>query len=330
VPRLQRIAVIGCAACGGSAEFSEIADVAVTTSGVVWIADRDDPRIRTFTLKGVSLRSFGRKGRGPGEFAGIERLLPATDGTVSIVDMLAQRVTRVDSLGKVVASASIDGFPLDADAPMGSRDIHVLHSRFRPGTSSIARLDALHGRWRTVLGPFTDFPRVDAPREVRSLAVAPDGTIAVAEGESEYRIRTYSTTGVSRDVTRNVPRKQRTPAEMETLRSRIGRGGDMRASEGDRSGGSTGRGPADIPSLKVHLIWSALRYDTAGRLWVRTMRGDETKTIFDLFDQSLSYVGEVTVSGDVTRYAFRDGYLVTAALSVDGFAQATVWRVTER
>ena len=242
--------MIGCAECSGAAQFAEIADVVVTPSGVVWVADRDDPRIRAFALSGAPLRTFGRSGRGPGEFTGIEKLFPATDGTISVVDMLAQRVTRVDSLGTFISSTLIGGFPADPGAPLGSSAIHVLLSRFQPGTSSVSRLDPRSQGWHTVLGPLKDFPGTDAPSEVRSLAIAPDGAIAVAEGSDDYRIRVFAPGSAARDITSNVPRKLRTPVEMAAMRSRMARASERRASEAAKSAGRAGRGVPDTPTEK--------------------------------------------------------------------------------
>jgi hypothetical protein len=328
-PKLERIAVIGCADCREAAQFAEIAAVAVTSSGTVWIADRENPRIRAFTSSGLPLRAFGRSGRGPGEFTGIEKLFPAVDGTISVVDMLQQRVTRIDSLGGFVGSTLIGGFPLDAGASSESSPIHVLLSRFQPGTSTVSRLDPASGTWRTVLGPLNDFPRADTPSEVHSLALAPDGTIAVSEGNAEYRIRVLAPGGASRDITRSVPHKLRTPAEIAALRSRVARAGALRAAELPKSGGDAGRGAPAVPAEKPHLPWLALQYDPSGRLWARTMRGDETRTIFDVFDKALAFLGEVSVAGDVTSYSLAGEFLATASVNTDGIPQVTVWRVRQ-
>jgi hypothetical protein len=329
-PRVERIAVIGCADCGGAAQFAEVADIAVTPSGVVWVADREAPHIRAFRSTGAVLRTFGRTGRGPGEFTGISKLLPATDGTLNVVEMNTQRVTHVDSLGKYIASTSIGGFPEDAGAPSGASSVHILHSQFRPGTSVVSRLDPKTSSPQTVIGPLADFPRPDAPAQPHSLAVAPDGTLAVADGHDDYRIRVFAPGRAPRDITRTVPRKQRTPAEMATMRARLARSGERLASEATTSGGRAARGGPDAPTEKSYLPWLALQYDPRGRLWVLTMRGDETKTIFDVFDSTLAYLGEVTVAGEVSRFSLGGEFLATAAPNGDGVPQVTVWRVLAR
>lgn len=72
----------------GTAEgstFGRVAGVAVSKSGIVYVLDVIDANIRSFTLDGRHLRTFGRRGGGPGEFTSPSRLR-ATDSTVQILD----------------------------------------------------------------------------------------------------------------------------------------------------------------------------------------------------------------------------------------------------
>jgi hypothetical protein len=316
-PGLQKVASIGCADCGGPAQFAEIADVAVTATGQVWVADKDDPRIRVFTSKGQPIRSFGRRGEGPGEYEGIEKLFPAMDGSVAIVDMRLFRLTRVDTLGKARSTVSLRNFPFDAASAPGSSTIHLLFSRFQPGTSVVVRAGGGEDSLVQLLGPLRDFPGEDAPAEIHSLAVAPDGSIAVGDGESEYRVRVFRG-GRWRDITRDIPRKLRTPAEIAEMESQVIGGGRKARAEG-------GRPSTAVPREKPHFYWLGLRYDSAGRLWVKTGRGDETRTVFDLFAPSGAYIGEVVVPGRVSSFSLAGNYLVTAGENDDGVPQVTTW-----
>lgn len=63
---------------------------------------------------------------------------------------------------------------------------------------------------------------------------------------------------------------------------------------------------------------------------MRTMRGDEAITIFDVFDKALVYLGEVSVPGEVTRYSPGGEFLATASLNGNGVPQTTLWRVVSR
>ena len=318
-PRLHKVVSIGCAECGGPAQFAEIADVAVTASGQVWVADKDDPRIRVFSSLGRPIRSFGRRGEGPGEYLGIEKLFPASDGSVAVIDMRQFRLTRVDTLGKVISTMSIRNFPFDAASAPGSSTVYLLFSRFQPGTSVVMRADPGRDSLVSLLGPLRDFPSLQAPAEAHSLAIAPDGSVAVGDGQSEYRIRVFQS-GRSSDITRSIPRKIRTPTEMAEMQSQVIAGGRKARAEG-------GQPSTDVPREKPHFSWLGFRYDSAGRLWVKTGRGDDTRTVFDLFSTSGTYVGEVVVPGRVSSFSLAGGYLATAGENDDGIPQVTLYTV---
>jgi hypothetical protein len=286
------------------------------------VADRDDPRIRVFSSSGRSVRSFGRRGEGPGEFTGIERVFPVSGGSIAVVDMRLFRLIRVDTTGRHLSSISLKNFPFDAAAAPGSGSVLLLFSRFHPGTSFIQSagpsVDTLVG----VIGPMRDFPRVETPGEVHSLAVAPDGSVAVGDGTSEYRIRIFRN-GRWRDLTRTIPRKPRTPVEMAEMQSRVLADGRKARAEGGQPSG-------DIAREKPHFEWMGFRYDSGGRLWVKTGRGDETRTIFDVFAASAAYLGEVTVPGRVSSFSVSGTWLATAGENSDGVPQVTLWTVSDR
>ena len=318
-PTLKQVGSFGCADCGGPAQFAEVADVAVTPNGTVWVADRDDPRLRAFSPSGRAMKSFGRRGEGPGEFTGIAKIFPAADGTIAVVDMRLFRLTRMDSAGRLLSTVSIKSFPFDAAAAPGSPAVHLLFSRFQPGTSFVRRSDPRVDSLMPVLGPLTDFPRAEAPAEVHSLAVAPDGSIAVGDGGTEYRIRIYHA-GRWRDIVREIPRKLRTPAELREMLTR-GLGNQHRA----RAEG--GQATSALPREKPHFEWLGLRYDPLGRLWVKTGRGDESRTVFDVFSGEGGFMGEVVVPGRVTSISLNGNYLVTAGEDDNGIPRVTLWEV---
>jgi hypothetical protein len=321
-PRLTRVATLGCEACGGAAEFSTIADVAVTTNGVVFVADRQAPFIRVFTPDGRHLRSFGRSGGGPGEYMSIGMLLPDPGGALSIVDFRSYRVTRVDSAGTYISGVQLGAFPFDAT--MRGGDVFVLAGRFTPGSHYVI---AARDTTRVAFGPFVDFPTREAPREVRSMAMAPDGALAIADGGDEYRIRVYLPDRTYRDVTRDVARKERTPAEIAEIEQRVRSQMGRVLAEARGAGASATPRPAPVSNLKPHMGPMALRYDGLGRLWVSTMRGTDTTTVFDVFNADRSFAGEVVVPAAVTSFRLGGEYLVTAGNDADGIPRVMLWRV---
>jgi len=321
--RLEPAGQFGCEDCTGALQFSSIGDVALADDRIIWVGDGQEPRVRAFTLDGKPVAAFGRKGRGPGEIQGIHRLFPDGGSGVRLVDMLDHRVTHFDSGGKALSIVRLPGFPFDASAS-GTHDVYLLFSQFRPGTSTIRVVRAGADSLTPVRGPIADFPRPDDPAELRSLAASPAGDVAVGDGEAEYRIRVYRRDGTVHDITRAIPRARRTEAEKDAMRSRMGAvAGRMRAELG-----ASGRraGTPSVPDEKPHFHGTAFRFDPRGRLWVRTGRGNEKQAVFDVFDPSFAYLGEVIVPGTVGTFVPGRDLLVTSGETEAGFPVVKVWR----
>ncbi len=319
-PVVRPVVSIGCGDCGGAAQFTAVADVAVSPNGTVWVADREDPQVRIFSPDGRHVRGFGRRGRGPGEYSGIAKMFVGGDGTAAIVDMGSFQLTRVDSTGRLLSTTPLHAFPLDAGAAPGSLAIHLLFSRFQPGTSLVRLAAPGSDSLRPVAIHLGTFPRPQAPAEIHSLAIGPDGSVAVGDGGTEYRIRVYRRSG-THDIVRDIPLSRRTPREQAALLA-----GMRGAAQLGRMEGGTAH-PAPPPLEKPHFDWRGLRYDPRGRLWVKTGRGTDTRTILDVFAPSGDFLGEVPVPGKVTGFAFGGNYLVTAAEDAQGTPRVTLWRV---
>jgi len=86
---------------GGSDElFSNVYDFDVDNEGNIYVLDRRAPYIRIFDREGRFLRSFGKKGQGPGEFQVPTFLEISPDGRLLCFDPLASRLTSFSLLGE--------------------------------------------------------------------------------------------------------------------------------------------------------------------------------------------------------------------------------------
>jgi hypothetical protein len=164
-----------------------------------------------------------------------------------------------------------------------------------------------------------------------SVAVAPNGDIAYLVTGDTYRIARLSAAGKAlADVTRDIPRPKRTPAELAEVEKRIGSMGVAKAAaEGKQSSGSKALMPSTASryEFKAHAATDGLRYDDTGRLWVRTMRGVGQSTVFDIFLASGTYVGELVLPIAVESYSLAGSYLATATEREDGITVIVVWAV---
>jgi len=89
--------------------FSDIRDVTVLSDGSVAIADGGSQEIRIFSESGQYLRSLGRAGEGPGEFAGgLAWLREISDGRLVAFDRRNLRMTFFDLVDGSVSSETLE------------------------------------------------------------------------------------------------------------------------------------------------------------------------------------------------------------------------------
>jgi hypothetical protein len=326
-PTVQRELTLGCESCGGVVQFGSIWDVAVSARGEFLVVDRDAPMLRRFDQTGKPVWSGGNKGRGPGEYQLIVRASLLANGGIVIVDMTNQRVTELAPDMKAVGTIAVPRFPTTAGA--GGDDI-VIAAEGPMGTLDLWRWR--HGAALTKI----ELPRPGSPGDPRpimnsSVALSPLGTIAALLNSEHYSVIRIDSAGARLpNLERSVERVRNTSREEAEIRDRIARSGAMMNAE-RRAGGRSAAPVPQIPEserrLKPHVAVDGMRYDPSGRLWLRTMRGDETKTLFDVFNPSGAFAGTVTIPGRVQAFGLGGRYLVTAGENDDGVPQVTRWIV---
>jgi hypothetical protein len=245
------------------------------------------------------------------------------NGAILASDIRTNALMQFDTAGRFVSRTAIGRFPVDIDVNSANSEISVLSTQFTPGSAAVERWKPGAATALSKLGPFSDFPNSQSPQEIYSVAVSADGRTAIANGSDEYRIRVFDASGKSKDVVRKIPRAVYTDAERAELKKREARAVGLRKAEGR---GAAGAAP-ELPKEKTHLPWMALRFDPAGNLWVTTRRGNESTTIFDVFDKSLDYIGELRVAGTIREIEFGGGYAVTSGENEDGVPVVTLWRL---
>ena len=325
LPTLTRVSEIGCSDCGTAAQFASILDVAATDSGGVLVVGSDAPMLRLFDRSGKVLWTAGRNGTGPGEYR-LAMRAAMSPRVVQVVDMTLRRITRLDADGGLVGSTPVKGFASAVGVKGRTGEMVVLIDDFR-GTFTLQR-------WGTsdsgaVIGTV---PKSAAAQSgtltIPSIAVDAGGRIAVLRDPNEYRILRMSADGqVLGEVTRDIPRVKRTAGEIAAIERRRAAAREKMGTERGRSGASPPllRPPAD--DLKPHLAINGLRYDDSGRLWAKTMRGNESSTVFDLFAADGRYLGELTVPGAIGTFSIAGRWFVADVESEDGTPRIGIWQL---
>jgi len=92
--------------------FSFLNSLAVDDSGNIYTLDPKEVKIRVFNAKGKLLRTFGRRGQGPGEFSGPGGIKVMPDGVLVVSDVLSRRFTYLTLNGKLLKTVSINKLPM--------------------------------------------------------------------------------------------------------------------------------------------------------------------------------------------------------------------------
>ena len=325
LPTLTRVGEIGCSDCATPARFATIMDVAATDSGGVLVVGSEEPTLRMFDRSGKILWTAGRNGTGPGEYRLAMKAAIGARG-IQVVDMTLRRITRLDQGGGTVGSNSLNGFASAVGAKGRTGEMVVLLDDFR-GTFTLQR-------WGTtdsgmVVGTV---PRSAAAQTgkltIPSIAVDPSGRLAVLRDPDEYRILRMSADGqVVGELVRDIARVKRTPAELAAMERRQTASRERMNTERGRSGASPPvfRPPAD--DLKPHVAINGLRYDDSGRLWAKTMRGNESSTVFDLFAADGRYLGEVRIPAAIGTFSIAGRWFVADVESEDGTPRIGIWQL---
>jgi hypothetical protein len=148
----------------------------------------------------------------------------------------------------------------------------------------------------------------------------------------KYEIQRRDAQGHSlASIVRDIAPPRRTAVEeaeyQQRLNAELGAMAAVMKSQGKEPKMKAPEVPPEKRGLESHFVTDGLRFDETGRLWAETMRGDETKTVFDVFAKNGAYLGEVTVPMRVTAFALGGSYLATAGENANGIPVVTVWTV---
>jgi RHS repeat-associated protein len=90
-------------------QFKQPRDVAVDSSGNVWVADTNNNRVQEFSSSGEYLRQFGSEGAGNGQFKGPANIAFAANGNLWVTDSLNDRVEEFSPTGEYIAQFGAKG-----------------------------------------------------------------------------------------------------------------------------------------------------------------------------------------------------------------------------
>ncbi len=311
------------------ADFSQIAAVAIGAGGEAAVLDGKECRVFIFDVRGKRLRTFGRKGQGPGELSGPIGIAWTPGGEILVDDALNRRLSYFSSEGKPLRQVStaqgmgmgLAGLIMDPRGRMAARtlffeggkigfEIRVYDKDLKPGPP-LGRVE-LGALGQGKFDPLTLMP---------GLVMASDAGGNIFLGSpAGYRINVFGFDGRPRRAIERaydpVPVRKEDQARIMKMLGGMPATGGFSLKEMILI-------PAAFPAYSFFVV------DPAGRILVRTFEKGKTDKEFywDLFDAAGRYAARIPSAAELV--AWRDGRIFGIQEDEDGFQVLKCFRVIE-
>jgi len=108
---LKEELIIGDTKEGKEPVFFSISGIEVDSDGNIYVLDGRDRKVKVFDKDGKNIRSFGRKGQGPGEFQITNDIVLTPDETIMILDRANLRLSFFSLEGELLREVSTSKIP---------------------------------------------------------------------------------------------------------------------------------------------------------------------------------------------------------------------------
>ncbi len=269
--------------------FYSSSNIAVDSGDNIYIVDDKTNTVKKFDGKGKFLKSFGRIGKGPGEYTRPKNLVIYND-TLYISDPASFKIIKLDTEGNYLSERQMTArtpeflVPLSNGEGFIGTDLRAEAAEKVFLISNVSLFDHSFNKVRDYSEVRMDFdpsnPKLN-PMDFMAVYTAGSGLVYIADiSEDKYQISAFSVTGKKiMSVGKGYRKVKLTYEEMKKL-------GDQVKVDTDE-GGPAKNSVADIFNKAVHGIWT----DKYGRLWVlasRAKNSDEDKELhFDIFENGI-------------------------------------------
>jgi len=284
--------------------FGTIGEAVLTMEGDIAVLDETGACVKVYDRQGRFLRRIGRRGSGPGELLFPGGLAVLSDGSFAVMDSRTGGVHRFLADGtyhSLYTDFEGDGAPqwawgvdsmafvasyLDDEMSEGSIEMVSMVARWRDHREP----EVVYWEHRFPYRPDDMGSFLDNALFSSAFAAGRDGRVYVAPiSTSEYRINIYGPEGDSLGaITRDMPRVEKTPGEMEEEQRLIT---DILRERGVRE--EMNRYQPDPYRWLIQP--QGLGVDGSGRLWV--LSGAADGTVMDLYSPEGEHLGVVRLEG---------------------------------
>lgn len=300
--------------------FGNVRSFTVDDDGRIWVLEGQSQELRVFSAEGEYIRTVGRRGGGPGEFAGAVHIDRALDGNLWVMDPQNSRVSIFDTTGVYLEGRRAPGgfmilpwpggFDREghyyAPAPISGSTFGVAYVRY---DTALAPLDTLHPPTDPITRDHFTIERDGVTRVSASVPfqgglatrISPSGRLWSILSD-EYRLTEF---GEADDTLRTITRAFQPIRVSAEEREQAIEGLEWFTSQGGRID------PSKIPSTRP--LAGNFFFDETDHIWVITMpAGREGGWVFDIFDPEGRYLGPVELPFRLRPSpipVFRDGRL---------------------
>jgi hypothetical protein len=339
---------LGGAATTGAGELIRPQDVTMDAAGRLYVAESDPALIKQYDSLGRFIRTIGRNGSGPGEYG--TAFLASRGGHLFVHDPRGSRTSLFDTAGRYLTSwksaccywmaidAGLDGtvsVPTFSAPPPGTTGPN-------PYTREYLRYDSTGTLRDSILipsGPEGKFWFIGSDlqhaRVITSVPFVPEAVMGLAPDGSVlrgwsggYRI-VVSRTGID---TAAIFGRAWTPVPIpDAVRSAAVESQVRNFKAYDQSLVRAAFHLADVPTTAPSFDW--IGQDDRGYRWIRLSQpADTTGTLFDIFDRSGAYLGQVAGSTYLRGYALHlaGDHLLCIGEDADGLPLVIVYRIDRR
>jgi hypothetical protein len=311
---------------------------ALGDDGRYYVADSGSHRVAVFDSDGRFQHAFGRDGQGPGEFRTVGVPVVA-DGTVTILDMIGQRVSRFRTDGTLIDTFKLPGGQILApvsDCWYRPDDVKLFESLDIPvfpvvGEEAGVRVSALDADGDTmwthrtddvtimkmieinIMGNATPIPTPIPFGPVPDVDFLPDFGIVVSNGLGPDLYYMDEGGAITRRVRLTIPPEPPTEEDMAEAHAGIQR--EMEAAEDDmmRSLHESRAEQLFFPEAKAP--WAAIHLDDSGFVWLQLpdLRGFTTGDMSDIYrvvSPAGEYLGLTTVPSGTFHRVERGRFLL--------------------
>lgn len=278
--------------------FGSISDAVYSPAGEIYILDQTACCIRKYSPEGVLLKSFSRRGNGPGELRFPTDIAVMDNGYIIVRDVSKYALVILDDNGESV-SEFLDWsliFPPDAIALAGSGHIAGYEANMvadgadylvvlKPALYSVddgaRQIELLQDSMLVTLEGMAS--SLNGLQDISTMATDDNGRIFYTRSSTdEYKINCWDATGQALFTFQlNFPSVEKTAQEIqeETEYARI------------RLAALGGALPEGFAPDPMHNLVKDIGVDNKGNLWVQ--RGTESNPVFDVVDSSGRHIASV-------------------------------------